>query len=176
MNRKKFGRNIYRVSSLKGRFVLRSGIIADKYFDKYQFESRPELLREIAKRMIKLVPEGTEVLAGLEMGAIPIVAAMSILDKEETPAVFVRKAAKEYGTRKQVEGVSVKEKKVCVVEDVVTSGGALLDAVGVLRKDGAVVSNALCVILRGRDVVEKLDNEGVLLTPLFTQEELENAK
>jgi len=89
MNRNELARKIYNVSHLTGNFLLRSGQISNEYFDKYLFESAPRLLTEIAGHLSKLIPEGTEVLAGLEMGGIPIAIAMSI--QSNMPVVFVEK-------------------------------------------------------------------------------------
>src|SRR5258706_14010685 len=87
---------IRRSARVSGRFVLRSGMVSDTYFDKYQFESEPQLLLSIATELARLVPAGTEVLAGLEMGGVPIVTLLSQVTG--LPAAFVRKEPKEYGT------------------------------------------------------------------------------
>ena len=97
MNKTDLGKEIYKVSHITGEFLLRSGQISNEYFDKYKFESLPQLLTPIAKAMKPLLPVGTEVLGGLEMGGIPLATALSI--ETEIPSVFVRKQAKEYGTR-----------------------------------------------------------------------------
>lgn len=122
MNREQLAKEIYNTSHLTGEFKLRSGKTSDQYFDKYLFESNPTLLAEVAEQLAPLVPEGTEVLAGLEMGGIPIATALSL--KTGIPAVFVRKKAKEYGTCKLAEGMDIEDKRVCIIEDVVTTGGA----------------------------------------------------
>src|ERR1035437_1372969 len=131
MERKKLAREIYNISHLEGQFKLRSGQISNQYFDKYLFESRPTLLSRIADQMSKMMPPGTEVLAGLEMGGIPVATALSL--KTGLPAVFVRKKAKDYGTRKLAEGAAVNKKKVCIIEDVVTTGGQIILSVGELK-------------------------------------------
>lgn len=69
-------RRINAVARLEGSFVLRSGQTATHYFDKYRFEADPDLLRRVARRMLTLLPAGTEVLAGLELGGVPIATAM----------------------------------------------------------------------------------------------------
>src|SRR3984957_21075969 len=105
---------------LTGRFVLRSGRVADEYFDKYQFEADPALLGKLAAAMAPLIPEGTEVLAGLEMGGIAVVTALGL--RTGLPCAFVRKKAKPYGTQRLAEGAELKGRRVLVIEDVVTSG------------------------------------------------------
>jgi len=174
MDRKALANKIYNVSHITGTFKLRSGQISSEYFDKYLFEARPELLIDIADKMAKLIPAGTEVIAGLEMGGIPVAAAISM--KTGIPASFVRKAAKNYGTCKLAEGADVKGKRVTLIEDVVTTGGQIIISTNDLRKLGAEVKDVLCVILRGANSRELLAKEGLNLIPLFTMEELEANK
>ncbi|WP_374035072.1 orotate phosphoribosyltransferase [Bdellovibrio bacteriovorus] len=166
MTRQELAKNIYDISHLTGEFKLRSGQISNEYFDKYRFEAQPTLLREIAKQMVPLIPAGTEVLAGLEMGGIPIATALSL--ETGIPCVFVRKEAKEYGTCKFAEGLEIKGKKVCVIEDVVTTGGQVVLSTADLRSIGAEISTVLCVIHRGPHFPEpKLTEIGLDLRPLF---------
>jgi orotate phosphoribosyltransferase len=174
MDKKNLAREIYAVSHLEGQFKLRSGQTSNQYFDKYLFESGPALLSEIADQMSKLIPSGTEVLAGLEMGGIPIATAISL--KIGLPVAFVRKKAKDYGTCKLAEGAEVNQKKVCIIEDVVTTGGQIILSAGDLRKLGAQIQNVMCVIQRGMDSGRILQKEGLDLIPLFTMEELEANK
>jgi orotate phosphoribosyltransferase len=170
MDRIELIREIYRVSHLEGHFKLRSGQVSEQYFDKYLFESQPALLAEIALHMSQLIPEGTEVLAGLEMGGIPVATALSL--KTHLPVVFVRKKAKEYGTCKLAEGVDIRNKQVCIIEDVVTTGGQILLSANDLRKIGAKVDHVLCVILRSKNARD-LKEEKLDLIPLFTIDEME---
>jgi orotate phosphoribosyltransferase len=134
-------------SRLTGKFKLRSGQISEEYFDKYRFESDPSLLRRVALRMLPLIPEGAEVLAGLELGGVPIATAMSLACC--LPAVFVRKKAKEYGTCQAVEGGEVLGRKVVLVEDVITTGGAVFDAAALVGQAGGIVIAVVCAIWRG---------------------------
>jgi orotate phosphoribosyltransferase len=134
-------------SRLNGKFKLRSGQVSDEYFDKYRFESDPELLRRVARRMLPLIPEGAEVLAGLELGGVPIATAISLECGLAT--VFVRKKAKEYGTCQAVEGGEIRGRKVVIVEDVITTGGAVFDAAALIHAAGGVVIAVVCAIWRG---------------------------
>jgi orotate phosphoribosyltransferase len=170
MNREQLAKRIYEVSHLTGRFLLRSGQVSGEYFDKYLYEADPVLLSEIAGHMEALIPLGTEVIAGLEMGGIPVATALSL--NTGIKACFVRKRAKEYGTCKAAEGADVAGKRVLIIEDVVTTGGAILEAARELRKLGATVENVLCVIERDMKGSENLQAEGLKLIPLFTMEEL----
>lgn len=170
MDKYQLAQEIYNVSHLNGEFKLRSGLISNEYFDKYLFESNPTLLKEIANQLSKLIPEGTEVLAGLEMGGIPIATALSL--KTGIPVVFVRKEAKSYGTCKLAEGIDIKNKNVCIIEDVVTTGGQILLSAEDLKNVGAKVKNVLCVIDRNQSGKENLFEAELLLHSLLTMEDL----
>jgi orotate phosphoribosyltransferase len=168
--RQRLARRIYDVAHLTGTFTLRSGAVSSEYFDKYRFESDPGLLLEIAEALAPLVPDGTEVLAGLELGGVPLAVALSQVTG--LPARFVRKEAKTYGTCQLAEGGEIDDKRVTVVEDVVTSGGQVVLSCGDLRDRGARVETALCVIDREAGGPEALTEIGVELRPLFTMTEL----
>src|SRR5882757_5635131 len=137
MTRSELARRIHSASHLTGEFVLRSGRTATEYFDKYRFEADPVLLDAIAEQMAVLVPTDVEVLAGLEMGGIPVVTALG--RHTGLPCAFVRKQAKSYGTARLAEGADVVGRRVLVVEDVVTSGGQIVLSTGDLRVLGADV-------------------------------------
>jgi orotate phosphoribosyltransferase len=166
-------RRIYDTSHITGEFTLRSGAKSNEYFDKYLFEADPDLLKHIALAMVKLVPPGIDALAGLEMGGIPIATMLSQLTG--LPVLFVRKKAKEYGTCKIAEGGPVRGRKLLIVEDVVTSGGAILDAAKPLRAEGAELAHVVCVIDRESGGAAKLAQDGLILSPLFTMSELKKA-
>jgi orotate phosphoribosyltransferase len=146
MDRLTLAKAIRSKSKLSGRFVLRSGRTSDTYFDKYLFESDPALLREIAEHMSRLIPQGTEILCGLEMGGLPIVAVLSQVTG--LPCAFIRKERKAHGTMKYSEGPNLTERKIVLVEDVVSSGGQILATSEMLRSDGISVEFAICVIDR----------------------------
>jgi orotate phosphoribosyltransferase len=158
---------------LTGEFLLRSGRVADTYFDKYQFEADPLLLDALAGHLVALVPEGTEVLAGLELGGIAIAVALSL--RTGLPCAFVRKAAKPYGTRRLAEGAEVSGRRLLIVEDVVTSGGQIALSAAELRALGATVNRALCVIDREEGGPAALAAHGIGLTALLTRTDLDAA-
>jgi orotate phosphoribosyltransferase len=166
-------RQVHDTSRLTGRFVLRSGRVADEYFDKYQFEADPVLLDALAGQMAALVPTGTEVLAGLEMGGIAVVTALG--RHTGLPCAFVRKAAKPYGTARLAEGADVAGRNVLVVEDVVTSGGQIAISARQLRELGARIDWALCVIDRQEGGSQMLAAEGIQLRALLTRADLDRA-
>jgi orotate phosphoribosyltransferase len=146
---------IHAVSHRTGRFTLRSGRTAEEYFDKFQFTSDPVLLAAVAAALADLLPEGAEVVAGLELGGVPLAAALSL--HTGLPAAYVRKERKTYGTCLIAEGAPVAGRHVAVVEDVVTTGGQLLSSIEDLTDEGAVVVAVLAVLDResgGRDAIE----------------------
>jgi orotate phosphoribosyltransferase len=170
LDRGQLARVIHRRAHLTGNFVLRSGVTSTEYFDKYLFESDPDLLREIAEALAPLVPTEIDALAGLELGGIPIATMLS--QRTGLPAVFVRKEAKTYGTCRLAEGGDIDGRRLTVVEDVVTSGGQVVTSCGDLRERGAIIETALCVIDREAGGREALRDIGVDLRPLFTLTEL----
>jgi orotate phosphoribosyltransferase len=163
---------VYHACHLTGTFRLRSGQLSDEYFDKYLFEADPALLRDVAEAMASLVPR-CDALAGMELGGIPIVTMLSQLTG--LPTVFMRKQAKEYGTCKTAEGAPVDGRRVVLVEDVVTTGGALLDACPMLREAGARVDTVVCAIDRQQGGAERLRAAGLELRAALTRETLEAA-
>jgi orotate phosphoribosyltransferase len=173
MDRAELARAIYAASHLTGTFTLRSGVTSHEYFDKYRFESDPELLHAIGEALVPLVPDGTEALAGLELGGVPLAVALSSVTG--LPALFVRKEAKTYGTCQLAEGGQLEGRRVTVVEDVVTSGGQVLLSCADLRERGATVEFAVCVIDREAGGPAALNDIGVEARPLFTMSELKAA-
>ena len=158
---------------LEGDFVLRSGKRSTHYFDKYRFETVPELLGPIGERLAAAVrehePEAVR-LGAPALGGVALAASASLASG--LPFVIVREAAKGYGTANRLEGVHEPGDVVCVLEDVVTSGGALADAVGALRDAGLVVRNAVCVVDREEGGVDALARIGVRLRCLYRGSEL----
>src|SRR5256885_6265589 len=151
---------------LEGDFLLRSGKRSRYYLDKSRFETRPDLLGPLGERIAATVrdhaPDATR-LAGPELGAVALAAAASL--ESRLPFVIVRKEAKEYGTAKRIEGPYDEGECVCLIEDVVTSGGALLDSVEALRAAGLVVHTAVCVVDREEGGADALAPQAVRLRP-----------
>ena len=173
MDREVLGAALREHAYLEGDFVLRSGRRSSYYLDKYRFETQPELLEALGERIAVAVaevdPEARR-LAGPELGAVALVAAASLSSR--LPFVIVRKAAKDYSTARRVEGAFEPGEPVCVVEDVVTSGGALLEAVRALREEGIEGRHAVCVVDRKEGGVALLARHGVRLRPLFVAREV----
>jgi orotate phosphoribosyltransferase len=166
-------RRIYDRARLTGEFKLRSGVRSHEYFDKYAFEADPALLREVAEGLAGLLPEGVEVLGGLELGGVPLATMVSQVTGLTT--VFVRKKPKAYGTCRLAEGGAVAGRAVVIIEDVVTTGGQVIESARELRRQGAEITAVLCVIDRQAGGARALALEGLQLRSLFTITELETA-
>ncbi|MBV8066268.1 MAG: orotate phosphoribosyltransferase [Actinobacteria bacterium] len=166
-------RSLVEHAYLEGDFVLRSGKRSKYYLDKYRFETRPDLLRALGERIAAIVdehaPEAVR-LAAPELGAVALAAAASL--ESGLPFLIVRKEAKEYGTGNRLEGPFEEGELVCLVEDVVTSGGALLDSVEALRGAGLRVETAVCVVDREEGGADALARRAVRLRPIFRAGEL----
>jgi orotate phosphoribosyltransferase len=162
---------VYDACHLTGTFRLRSGQVSEEYFDKYLFEGQPVLLRDVAEAMVALLPE-CDVLAGMEMGGIPIATVMSQLTG--LPTVFVRKEAKSYGTCKIAEGGFVRGLRVVGIEDVVTTAGAVVKGCLALRDAGAYVATVVCAIDRDQGGLENLRAEGIQLLAALSRADLDS--
>jgi orotate phosphoribosyltransferase len=159
---------------LTGEFTLRSGQVASEYFDKYLFESDPALLARVVDQMVGLLPGDTELLGGLELGGVPIATVLSA--RVGLPALFVRKEAKTYGTCKLAEGPDVAGRRVTLVEDVITTGGAVRDATKALRAAGATVEVVVCAIDRSPADQNPLADVGLEVRPVLTKAQLDSAR
>jgi orotate phosphoribosyltransferase len=158
---------------LEGDFVLRSGKRSRYYLDKYRFETRPDILAALGERLaarIREVAPAAARIAGPELGAVALAAAASLASG--LPFLLVRKEAKGYGTENRLEGVFEAGEEVCLVEDVVTSGGAAVDAIDALRAAGLECRTAICVVDREEGGADALARKAVRLHPLFRAREL----
>jgi orotate phosphoribosyltransferase len=158
---------------LEGDFVLRSGKHSSWYLDKYRFETEPDILRALGDALAEAVeecePEAVR-LAGPALGAVALAASAAMASG--LPFIIVRGETKEYGTAKRIEGPFESGELVCLLEDVVTSGGALAEAVAAVREEGLVVRHAVCVVDREEGGSDALARLGVRLRPLFRAHEL----
>jgi orotate phosphoribosyltransferase len=177
VTRTELARKIADLALLRGTFTLRSGRTSSYYLDKYLFSTRPEVLRELAElfaQRIRAVEASAGVkadrLAGAELGGIPLVTAASLATG--LPCIFVRNAKKDYGTSKQMEGRLEPGEKVVFVEDVATTGGQALEAVGVLTAAGANVLGVIATIDRQEGASEAFSKAGVRFEALFTKRDL----
>ncbi len=152
---------------LTGDFILSSGRRSTYYLDKYRIETRPDILDAVADGLREKVPPETEILAGPELGAIPLVTAVGL--KTGLPFLMVRKKAKDYGTKKVVEGVYEKGQKVLLIEDVLTTGTQAVNAAESLRELGLDVLKIVCVIDREEGAREAVEAAGYVFDPLLTR-------
>ena len=159
---------------LTGEFTLRSGQTASEYFDKYLFETDPVLLARVAAAMVPLLPAETDLLGGLEMGGIPIATVVSA--QSGIPALFVRKQAKTYGTCKLAEGPAVSGRRITLVEDVITTGGAVRNAATALRGLGATVDTVVCAIDRSPGTENPLADAGLEIRAVLTKADLDGVR
>lgn len=158
-------RDLAAAAWLEGDFVLRSGRRSRHYFDKYLFETQPGILRRVGRHLASLVPEGTQRLAAPELGAILLGGVVSL--ELDLPLLLVRKEAKDYGTSRSLEGVLEPGDRVTVIEDVLTTGGAALDAVEKVRAAGGEVIGLVAVLDREEGADENLRQARVPFQALF---------
>jgi orotate phosphoribosyltransferase len=170
-DREALGRDIVRASYLKGDFILRSGKRSDRYFDKFLFETDPEILKRIGTHLAALVPKETQRLAAPELGAVLLGGAVSM--ETGLPLLLVRKEPKGYGTGKQLEGRFTPGERVTVIEDVVTTGGDSLRSIQVLRDAGLEVIHLVVVLDRGEGGEENIREARIPYTPLFRVSDLD---
>ena len=173
MTRDELGALLVERALLEGDFVLRSGRRSTWYLDKYRFETEPEILRALGTHLADAAREHEpEVvrLAGPALGAVALAASAAMASG--LPFIIVRGETKKYGTAKRIEGPFEQGELICLLEDVVTSGGALAEAVSALRTEGLVVRNALCVVDREDGGSDALARLGVRLRALFSANEL----
>jgi orotate phosphoribosyltransferase len=155
-----------------GSFTLASGATSDVYVDIKKAWTDPARLAILAASLADRVGS-TDRLAGMELGAVPLVVATAL--RTGHPYVVVRKATKSYGTQQRFEGEIPNGARVLIIEDVSTSGGSSVDTVGVVRAAGGLVDRVLVVVDRGAGARERLAAIGVALEPLATLEELRGA-
>jgi orotate phosphoribosyltransferase len=158
-------RDIVDAAYLTGDFVLRSGRRSNYYFDKYLFETRPDILRRLGAALAGLIPAEVDRLAAPELGAVLLGGAVSL--ETGLPLVIVRKDAKEYGTSRLLEGKLEPGERVVLIEDVLTTGEEAIRAVGKLREAGATVETLIAVLDREEGAADNLTSAGIAFRPLF---------
>ena len=158
-------RDMKAAALLEGDFVLRSGKRSRYYFDKYLFECEPAILRRLGAELARLVPAGTQRLACPELGAVLLGGAVSI--ETGIPMCIVRKEAKEYGTSRTIEGKLIPGEKVCLLEDVLTTGGAALAAAEKVRAAGGEIVGLVGVLDREEGAAANLEEAGIPFHPLL---------
>ena len=170
MNREQLAQRIAEVSLLRGEFTLRSGRKSNYYLDKYRFETQPDVLKELGALFAQHISPDVVRIAGAELGAVPLAAATSMACGK--PFVIVRNQKKDYGTSKLVEGILNPGDKVMIVEDVLTTGGQVLEAAKSLQDAGAVIDKIVAVIDRMEGARENIEGAGYTFEALFTTQDL----
>ncbi|MGF1635015.1 MAG: orotate phosphoribosyltransferase [Phycisphaerae bacterium] len=169
MNRERLIERIHETAVLRGEFTLRSGRKSDYYIDKYRFETHPDVLAELG-RLLAGHAEGCDRIAGAELGAVALAAATSLACGK--PFVIVRNAKKGYGTQKMYEGVLEKGETVLLVEDVLTTGGQVLEAAKTLEEAGAKIKQIAGVIDRQEGARQNIEQAGYTMTAVVTTTDL----
>src|SRR5947209_19451998 len=170
MTRDQLAKRIADVALLRGEFTLRSGRKSNYYLDKYRFETQPDVLIELGKMLAQCIPSNIDRIAGAELGAVPLAAAAAMYSNK--PCVFIRNQKKDYGTAKQVEGILNAGERVVIVEDVLTTGGQVIEAAGSLKSTGAIIDRIIAVIDREEGARENIQGAGYVFESLFTTTDL----
>lgn len=170
MTKAELAKRIAEVSLLRGEFTLRSGRKSNYYLDKYRFETQPDVLIELGRMFAAHVHSRIDRIAGAELGAVSLAAAASMASGK--PFVIVRNQKKDYGTSKLVEGILKPGERVLIVEDVLTTGGQVIEAARSLKDAGAVVDRIVAVIDRMEGARANIEQAGYAFEALFTTQDL----
>ena len=170
MTKDQLAKRIAEVALLRGEFTLRSGRKSNYYLDKYRFETQPDVLQALGKLFAEHVGSHVDRIAGAELGAIPLATVTAIASGK--PCVFLRNQKKDYGTAKLVEGVLNKGETVLIVEDVMTTGGQVLESCKVLQELGVKIDRIVGVIDRMEGARENIEKAGFKFESLFTTDDL----
>jgi len=170
MTKEQLAKRISDLALLRGEFTLRSGRKSNYYLDKYRFETQPDVLKALGKMLAERVTPDIDRLAGPELGAVALAAAAAM--ESGKPFVLVRNRKKDYGTSKQIEGVLNEGERVLIIEDVLTTGGQVLESVASLREMGAVVERIVAIIDRMEGARENIEGAGLKFEALFTTKDL----
>jgi len=170
MTREQLAKRIAEVSLLRGDFLLRSGRRSNYYLDKYRFETQPDVLIELGKLFAEKVTSKVDRIAGAELGAVSLAAAAAMASGK--PFVIVRNQKKDYGTSKLVEGILNAGENVLIVEDVLTTGGQVLEAAKSLKDAGAKIDRIVAVIDREEGARQNIESAGYIFEALFTTTDL----
>jgi len=170
MTKDQLAKRIAEVSLLRGEFTLRSGRKSNYYLDKYRFETQGDILLELGKLFAQHVTADVQRIAGPELGAVPLAAAAAISSGK--PAIFVRNQKKEYGSNKQIEGVFNPGETVLLIEDIMTTGGQVVEAAKTLEAAGLKVKKIVGVIDRLEGARENIEKAGYVFESLFTTKDL----
>jgi len=158
------------VSLLRGEFTLRSGRKSNYYLDKYRFETQPDILIELGKLFARHITPDIKRIAGPELGAVPLATAASLASS--IPTIFIRNQKKEYGSNKQIEGLYNAGETVLLIEDILTTGGQVIEAAKTLEAAGLKIKKILGVIDRLEGARQNIESAGYTFDSLFTTNDL----
>ena len=170
MTRDQLAQRIAEVALLRGEFTLRSGRKSNYYLDKYRFETQPDVLKALGDLLARHVTDKTARIAGAELGAVPLAAAAGMASGK--PILFIRNQKKDYGTAKQIEGVLNPGESILLVEDILTTGGQVLEAAKAIKDAGCHVEKIVATIDRLEGARENIEAQGYALYTLFTIKDL----
>jgi orotate phosphoribosyltransferase len=170
MTREQLAKRIAEVSLLRGEFTLRSGRKSNYYLDKYRFETQPDVLVELGKLFAAKIPAKVDRIAGAELGAVSLATAASIAAGK--PFVIIRNQKKDYGTSELIEGILNSGETVTIVEDVLTTGGQVIEAAKTLKDAGAKIDRIIAVIDREEGARANIESAGYVFEALFTTTDL----
>ncbi len=170
MTQSELAKRIAEVSLLRGEFTLRSGRKSNYYLDKYLFETQPDILVELGQLFAERVNENVDRIAGAELGAVALAAITAIACQK--PFVIIRNQKKDYGTSKLLEGTLKPGERVLIVEDVLTTGGQVLEAAKTLEQAGAKIDRIVAVIDRMEGARQNIESAGYVFEALFTTKDL----
>lgn len=171
MDKETLKKRLKDVAYIEGDFTLRSGRKSHYLIDKYEFETRPALLRALASELAAMIPEDADRLAGVELGGVPLVTAVAL--ETDRPYLIVRKGDKGHGLDRPYEGHMGNGEHVALIEDVATTGGAAIRAAKALLDAGAAQVTVLVVADRQEGAAEAFEEAGIACRPLFTRESLD---
>ncbi|HRK32331.1 MAG TPA: orotate phosphoribosyltransferase [Tepidisphaeraceae bacterium] len=170
MTREQLAKRIAEVSLLRGEFTLRSGRKSNYYLDKYRFETAPDVLQALGAMFAERIGPQVQRIAGAELGAVPLAAAAAMASGK--PCIFIRNSKKDYGTAKQIEGILNDGDVVVILEDVLTTGGQVLEVAKSLTGAGAKIDKIIGVIDRMEGAREAIEAAGYQFESLFTTKDL----
>ena len=170
MEKETLAKKIADTAVLHGDFTLRSGRKSTWYIDKYLFTTQPDILRVLGEMFANNISSSTTLLAGAELGGIPLVTTAALASG--LPCIFIRNQKKEYGTSRQLEGKLSGDDNVVIVEDIATTGGQVLEAAAIINESGATVGAIIAVIDRCEGARENIESAGYQFVSLFTAQDL----
>jgi orotate phosphoribosyltransferase len=170
MTKQELAKKVKEASYLEGDFILRSGKRSKYYFDKYLFETKPEILKALGEEFAKYITPDVTLIAGAELGGVALAAATAMAANKNW--IIVRNSKKDYGTSKMVEGVLKSGDVVLLVEDIATTGGQVLEAAKVITEAGAKVKKIVAVIDRRQGAGENIAAAGYAFESILTKDDL----